>query len=346
MIHSIKQALTLSVPLTLTAHHHAQLFYQRYRLEPHKARQVYLNALAVEAVRIYLGWMGIECDLQASDSWNPIIQTLADVADLEVSGQGKLECRPVLPRATTCYIPPETNADRIGYLPVRLNTDLTTATLLGFMPGESIIVNIDKETSTVPLESFRPITSLFDRVQASPIWPERRTILGQWLKGAVESSWQTVETLLDPLPGFSFRSIALFNPTDTDSAIVRGKLIELALPSVSSQPQTEDIQSADRLDEESRTFSPSHYRAALIVGIEPNDSLQLNVQIKLCPAVDERYLLEDLKLRVRDAQGIVVMEAQARQVDRLQLDFRGIVNERFTVEVALDNVTWVEEFTI
>ena len=40
------------------------------------------------------------------------------------------------------------------------------------------------------------------------------------------------------------------------------------------------------------------------------------------------------------------METQARQVDRLQLDFRGIVNERFTVEIALNNVAWVEAFTI
>lgn len=166
MLHSLKQELTLSVPLTLAAHHRAQLFYKRHA-NPRKAKQVYLNTLAIEAVRTYLGWLGIASDPQASDSWDPIIQTLADVADLVLPEQGKLECRPVLPGAETCYIPPETNANRLGYLPVLFDASLETATLLGFIPSNKVSV----ETEEILLTQVQPIVSLLDMLkpQAEPV---------------------------------------------------------------------------------------------------------------------------------------------------------------------------------
>ena len=111
MLHSTKQELTLSIPLTLAAHHQAQLFYQQHP-NPLKAKQVYLNTLAVEAVQTYLSWLDIATSLQTSDSCDPIMQTLTDVADLGLPERGRLECRSVLPGAKTCYIPPEVNADR------------------------------------------------------------------------------------------------------------------------------------------------------------------------------------------------------------------------------------------
>lgn len=59
---------TISVPL-LASHHQAQTFYQR-QANPHKAKQIskqiYLNTLAVEAVHIYLSWLGIASDLPAN----------------------------------------------------------------------------------------------------------------------------------------------------------------------------------------------------------------------------------------------------------------------------------------
>lgn len=326
MIHSTKQELTLSVPLTLTSHGQAQLFYQQHT-DPHKAKQVYLNTLAVEAVRTYLSWLGINSDLQASDSWDPIIQTLSDVADLALPGQGKLECRPVLPGATTCYIPPETNADRIGYLPVLFDSSLETATLLGFVSS----ADISTETEEISLSQLQPVTSLLDSLKPSVDMMDQPTYLGKWLKGAIESGWQSVETLLAPKPMFSFRSSELANPMASAGAVVRVKRLEF-----------------------------ESCQVALVVGIAPSDTLQSDIWVKLCPVdgntpsellsaeerLRHRYLPEAIEIRILDDQNVVVMEAQSRQTDMLQLNFRGMLNEQFTIEVALNDVSLIQRFVI
>ena len=87
-------------------------------------------------------------------------------------------------------------------------------------------------------------------------------------------------------------------------------------------------------------------QVALIVGISSDNSLQSNIFVKLCPAGRDRYLPEGLEIRILDAENTSVMEAQARQVDMLQLNFKGIANERFAVKVTLGDVDLVEDFTI
>ena len=335
----IQQKLTLSIPLTLTGHHAAQLFYQRHA-DPHKAKRVYVNTLVVEAVHTYLGWLGIVSDLQASDSWDPIIQTLADVADLEIPGQGKLECRPVLPGDTTCYIPPEAHDNRIGYLPVHLDTELKTATLLGFVPS----ANISVETEEVPLTHLQSIASLFDYLRPQSNLSEKGVDLGQWLRGTVTSGWQTVEELFRPQPVFNFRGLKLSDPADASEAVVRGKLIKLAPPASyhQSELQINELYAADAYARRHQVCS----QIVLIVGIMPSNVLQHNIWVKLCPTSDRFNLPEDLEIRVLDSQESVVMEAQSRQTDMLQFNFRGMINEQFTVEIALNGVSLVEKFII
>lgn len=342
MIHSTQQELTLSIPLTLSAHQSAQRFYQRHR-DPKKAKQVYLNTLAVEAVCTYLAWLDIKSDLPASDSWDPVVQTLADVADLELPGQGKLECRPVLPEEITCYIPPETNAGRIGYLPVLFDAALETATLLGFIPG----AEVDPETQEVSLSALHPLDTLFDRLKPQTSPSAQSTHLGQWLEGDVSSSWQPVEALFGSQPVFSFRSLDL--STAVTSSAVRGKLLELLPPfNGTSKASRLDDYSKDALSaaEISALTQQANCRVALVVGITPGDALQSNIWVKLCPMDGSVRLPEDLEVRVLDDQDIVVMEAQSRQTDMLQLNFRGMLNEQFAVEVAWKGVSLIEKFVI
>ena len=343
MLHSIQQELTLSVPLTLAAHHRAQLFYERHS-DPHKAKQVYLNTLAIEAVRTYLNWLGIASDPQASDSWDLVIQTLADVADLVIPEQGKLECRPVLPGSETCYIPPETNADRLGYLPVLFDESLETATLLGFIPSNKVSI----ETEEILLSQVQPIVSLLNTLKPQSRPAENFTHLGQWLTG-IAIGWQTVEELFGPQPVFSFRSLELEEQMSPLDSAVRGKLLELKSSNnghrkelVSKGFVSSDGQVADTLALSDRADS----RVALVVGITPTDALQSDIWVKLCPVGSDRYLPEDLEIRVLDDQNAVAMEAQSRQTDMLQLNFKGMLNERFTVEVALNGVSLLEKFVI
>lgn len=350
MIHSIQQALTLSVPLTLTSHSQAQLFYQQ-QADLRKAKQVYLNTLAVDAVRTYLSWLGIDGDLQASDSWDPVIQTLSDVADLVLPGQGKLECRPVLPESATCYIPPETRGDRIGYLPVLLDKGLKTATLLGFIPSE----NIGPKTEEIGLETsigqLQPLMSLLSLLKPTDSTVAEPVHLGEWLQGAVANGWEAVETLLEPQPKFSFRSSELANFLAATDAVARVKVLELGLSALGerSKLRSNSKPFGSSTPADTYTCLParlSSCRVALAVEIVQSDALQSDIWVKLCPADGDRYLPEAMDIRIIDAQNMVVMEAQSRQTDILQLNFRGMLNEQFTVEVALNDVSLIERFII
>ena len=315
MIYSTEQDLTLPVPLTLRGHQTAQLFHQQHS-DTQKAKQVYLNTLAIDAVHSYLSWLGIATDLQASDSWNLAIQALADVADLEIAGQGKLECRPVLPGSAVCSVPPETWSDRIGYVAVRLDADLQTATLLGFVP------KVDAEE--VPLSQFQSIAVLLEhlKLQQQPKPIQEGVNLGQWMQGMFTSGWCSVEELFGPQPTLSFRSVEVSTSVEQASSLTtRVKLLEL-MPRSNNQ------------------------EVALLMALMPTDSHQVDIWVKLCPTIGVAYLPEDLEIRVLDEQGTVVMQAQSRQTDMLQLKFRGVVGERFSIEITLNDINLVETFVI
>lgn len=314
MIDSTEHNLTLPVPLTLKAHHTALMFYQQHS-DARKAKQVYLNTLAIDAVRSYLSWLGIATDLQASESWNPALQALADVADLEIPGQGKLECRPVLPGATVCYVSPEAWANRIGYIAVLLDADLKTATLLGFVPSV--------DTEELPLERLQSIATLLDILNPQPQPQTNKELvnLSQWAQGIFTTGWQAVEELLGPQPVLSFRSLELSRDLKPSGLTIRGKTLDLV-------PR-----------------SPSH-QVVLLVILMPRDSFQVDIWVKLAPPRCVPYLPEDLEIKILDEQGEAVMQAQSRQTDMLQLNFQGIVGEQFSIELELNNINLVETFVI
>ena len=61
------------------------------------------------------------------------MQLCENVADLEIVGVGKLECRPVTSTANSCHIPWEVRDLRIGYTIVRIDDSLKKAEILGFI---------------------------------------------------------------------------------------------------------------------------------------------------------------------------------------------------------------------
>lgn len=82
------------------------------------------------------------------------------------------------------------------------------------------------------------------------------------------------------------------------------------------------------------------------IAILPTNALQSDVSVKLCPAGSDRHLPEGLRIRILDDKDTVAMEAQSRQTDRLQLNFRGVLNEKFAVEVVFNGVSLIERFII
>ncbi|MEY3870237.1 MAG: hypothetical protein RLZZ338_4131 [Cyanobacteriota bacterium] len=147
----------LEIPLNQNAHQCALKFAQEQATK-HKGKQVYLNTLAVYAVNYFLEWAEWETNLDQSDSWNPGLRALFNVADLVIPDIGKLECRAVTEGETVIYLPPEVREERIAYIGVLLPEKLDKAKLLGFIPA----ADIDEEISEIPLESLQPIEQLSD----------------------------------------------------------------------------------------------------------------------------------------------------------------------------------------
>lgn len=313
------EPLTITVGLGLEAHSQAEEF-QRYHSNPHKAKQVYLNTLAVYAVNVYLQCRELETDLESSTSWDPVIQTLMDVADLVVKNRGKLECRPVLLDAEVVCVPPEVWAERIGYVAVQLSESLREATLLGFVEKVA-----RKELPLSQLRSLQELPGYLNNIR--PL-----VNLSQWFENICEAGWQALEALLDtqsPDLALSFRSpgeaVLDTQPSDLvlnfrSSEVRRCKLVELATPDQS---------------------------VAMIVVLTGTSEQEMDIRVEVQPPQGQAYLPSNLQLMLLDEDGETVIDAYTRSDNKtIQLEFSGESGDRFSVKVALGNVSVTENFII
>jgi len=303
----------ITLPISQIARMTAQQFANQ-QPTPEKAEQVRLNTLAVWVVNDYLQMMDIPTNLQASDSWNPVIRLCANVADLEIPSVGRLECRPVRLHQQTCNIPPETWEERVGYLVVQFDESLQEAKLLGFIPRV-----IDER---LPLTQLQPLEALIDHLAAPFV------NLSQWFAGIFETGWQTIESLwnLPELrPAYAFRSIETVEknaPNQPESVTRRAKLIDLGIQ-IFNQP------------------------VILMVEITPETDQQTSIRLQLHATGSQIYLPPGVQLTVLDGSGEVFLEAQARKLDNyIQLQFRGTPTEQFSVKVTLNDTSITEHFMI
>jgi hypothetical protein len=294
---------SFTVPLGLEAHLRAEQF-QRYQPVPDKAKQVYLNTLAVYAVNVYLQCREFETDMEKSASNDPVMQILMDTADLVVKNCGKLECRPVLPDAQVVCVPAEVWEERIGYVAVQLSESLREATLLGFVEKVS--------RSELPLSQLRSLQELPGYLnKIKPL-----VNLSQWFENLFEVGWQSLETLLAEESAelaLSFRSAPV--------AELRGcKQIELGTPSQS---------------------------VVIIVAIAGESEQEMDIRVEVQPPQGQTYLPSNLQLMVLDEDGEAVMDIHSRSDNKnIQLEFSGEPGDRFSVKVALGDVSVTENFII
>ncbi|MEJ1931059.1 DUF1822 family protein [Nostoc sp. NIES-2111] len=307
------------LPISQAARTTAQQFANN-QPNSQKAEQVRLNTLAVSVVNDYLQMMEVPTNLTASDSWNPIMQLCADVADLEIPSLGRLECRPVQSHEQVCSIPPETWEERIGYVIVQVDETNSEAKLLGFIKKVT--------TETLSLNQLQPIEALIDRLEqlkSSPV--DALVNLSQWFMGQCEAGWQTIEDLwnsLEARPAYAFRSPVSTPETASNQQAVtrRAKLIDLGIQIVNQQ-------------------------VMLIMEIAPETNGKTSVRLQLHAIGNQIYLPTGVELKVLDTSGAVFLEAQARSADNyLQLQFRGELEEQFSVQVSLDDMSVTENFVI
>jgi hypothetical protein len=318
MRHTTKP-FTFKVKLSQEAHHIASQF-RRQQLDFHNAQQVYLNTLAVYAVNNYLKQNGIETNLEASDSWNLAIQSLVDIADLEVKDLGKLECRPVFSDTNFVYIPAEVWEDRIAYVAVQMNESLTEATLLGFTKTATTEEFAISQLQT--LEGLPKYLNDLKKCQRSPV------NLNQWFENVIEAGWQTFEELFGkPEESLAFRR----HVKPEESLAFRVRSVKRVKPL--------------QLGMQLASFSVA---LALDLTQEANQKVRIRVQVHSFG--DNIFLPEGLKLMVLDDEGEVFLEASAGSADRLiqtqQFQFVDQPEGQFTVKVVLDETTITEDFVI
>jgi hypothetical protein len=301
--------LALAMPLTQAGLEMADRFAEAQPEGP-KRHQVRNNTLAVQVVADYLNLMGIPTDLPLSDSWNPVLQLCSDVADLEIPGVGRLECRPVDSLEAPCHVPLEVWDDRIGYVVVYLDrTVRQEGLILGFVPQVTQeALPLDQLDSIEALlghlfelrTQTRTTAGLIDQIQTT------RTKLTQWLDRLADSGWQAIDSLLSPaqlVPVYAVRSDTQAEPP----LISQGKLLDL-----------------------------SHGQVVLVVGIAQSGP-ETTVRLQVLPSEQNTALTTlplNLRLQVLDGAGNLFLEAVAGEADRgLQLVLNGVPGELFSVQV-------------
>lgn len=310
----------LTLPITHAARRTAQQFASN-QPTPEKAEQVRLNTLCVWVVNDYLEIMGIPTNLTSSDSWNPVIRLCANIADLELPGVGRLECRPVNISQQMCYIPPETWEQRVGYVIVQVDESLEEAKLLGFVDNMA--------TEELPLSQLQPLEDLIDHLAELKQTPAMTLVnLSQWFTGILDSGWQSVQSIWNQSqfrPAYAFRSgetVEQNAANQNDVFTRRAKLIDLGIQ-IANQP------------------------VMLIVEIRPEVNQQTSIRLQLHPTGNQIYLIPGVQLTVLDESGAVFLETQARSADNyLQLQFRGESAEQFSVKVTLNDASVTEHFVI
>lgn len=337
------------VYLTISARIKAQQFSQN-QSNAQKAEQVYKNTLAISAVNTYLNYSGWITSLITSNSWNPIMQSLMNVADLDVPDYGKVECCWVDSQAKFLVISPEVRENRIAYIAVSLQPSLESAKLLGFIPKfAEDKISLDQLKPILELPAYlqdwkqaqesqqeagakigkkleTPLNSLRPKGQGQKFADFPVAKLKQWLKGLFGEEWKALDTIFVPNPNLSFRNtkqLARQNiiATDTlDEGISRVKLLNLA-------------------------SGEEDNAVALIVCLKER-SRDLDISVIICPTNQNFYLPQGLAIFLLDRQQEIVMQAEAEQTKNIEFRFSGEPGECFSIKVCLGKQSQVETFSL
>ncbi|MEO1340600.1 MAG: DUF1822 family protein [Cyanobacteria bacterium J06635_13] len=300
------------VNIPLAAHVQAEKF-RRYQSIGSKAKQVYLNTLGVFAANSYLNLIGWSTSLEQSDSWNPVAQTMLNVADLQIPGYGKIECCVVISPQSKVVVPPEVWSGRIAYLVIMLDQTLESAEILGFARKIS--------QPEFPLTELEPVNKFPSYLsQQKRIEPISTVGLSSWMRGTLDCGWQNLDELFSPPVAMSFRSKQLVEAPLAPVCESRVKLAKLG---------------KDR-----------EHTIALILNVQPLSATEFNVSVKVSNYQYEHHLPEGLELVIVDRYGHPVMIAQANETETIEFCFSGEIQENFAVEIALDDWFVVENFTI
>lgn len=300
------------VLLTQAMQHQAQGFAQQ-QPENNKARQVYLNTIAIAALANFLTILGIANHPDRSDSWNPAVQLASEGCDLLIGSLGRLECRAIEARQhpiEAIAIPPEVESDRLGYVVVQIDLATSEATLLGFIP--------QLNQNPLPLAQLQPMPALIEHLTRLEQRTQNLVNVSQWLQGQVTAGWDTLAEVAAQL-----------------------QAPQLQTPSLAWRLQGDCVRRAKPLE------CASGLRIALVAGIRTISDQRKEIAVEVYPLGGQVYLPPQLQFTLLDEADNPLMEAQARTENQnIQFEFKGEVGDRFTVQIEFDTFFHQEQFCI
>ncbi len=307
--------LTYSGPISTSIRRSSEQLSKQFS-NTNKAQQVMLNNLSVLFVNSYLQFMGIETDLEASDSQNPLQQIYMDIADLSLGNNSILECRPVLEGEDLVYIPPESQSNRIGYVAVQISKSFREAKILGFIQ--------EATEEYIPINKLQPLDDLFECLESIQshhipiasnivLFNSKLVDLKQWFNNSFDIGWVSVADLLTTTANHALvRGV-------NGNFVSRGKLINLG--------------------------KTVEQQVILIVTATPENEHEMDVIVEVHPVTGKTFLFPYLHLAVLDADGEAVMEAHTRNHNKnIQLEFSNDLDQHFSVKLTLGDVSAIENF--
>jgi hypothetical protein len=297
----------ITIHLDRLAHYYAGLFASQ-QATPQKGKQVYLNTLAVCAVNNYLKWLSVPTRLEQGDTWNAVLRSLFDTADLVIPQLGKLECRAILPEADTVTLPPEVISDRLGYVVVQVTECLTRVNLLGFLPPQ----NHEQLPQPIPLNRLQSLDRLIDKLHEQPC-----VRLGQWFAGFFSPDWSAL---------YAFR----------------GATIESAPRNTSESPQV-----LSRAKVFTGQQNEQEVSLLVVLRILQISEQEVEIRVQLYPHGLNTFLPPGLEAKILDEQGLECMQGIAGINNKgLELTFRCAAQEYFSLLINVDTLTFREQFIV
>jgi hypothetical protein len=308
-----REQTSFTIPLSSKAHEIADKKRQGIS-NTENAKKIYLNTLAVYAVKYYLDCMGFESNFLDVNSSNPWMLSLIDLADLDVTNIGKIECRPVLPDAEYLEIPTEVMSDRVAYVAVQFNQSLKEAEILGFTT---------QTLAKVPLSQLQSVDNLLDYLTARE--QSAKVNIRQWLEGVITEGWLNVEEIFNPRE-LSFRCARNFSVT-------KCKKIDIGL-----HLNNESVVLIVKLKPKNQE----------ITDIKNQNKGEIDIIVQVQPDTEKSVSLPPgLKLIVTDENGQEVDAAVSRLNDNwMDIELSAELNEEFSVDIILGESKVTQDFVV
>ncbi|MBP0019389.1 MAG: DUF1822 family protein [Cyanobacteria bacterium SBLK] len=333
------------------------LTFAREQSEPQKAEQVGLNTLAVLALRNYLDLMAIATNLEGSDSWNPVLRTTANVADLIISNIGQLECMPVRINANASLsseqflgsIPPEVRWERIGYSVVGIDEKERVAVPLGFVKTAG--------TGEIYVRDLQDLPTLLDYLANLA---RDRVHLNLWFAALFSANWQAPESLLPSTSETAMPSNPTSSPWWQNLADAGRQAWErlvgedggdlepagLAFRRGNEMPFPEaDVCRAKLID---LGISLNDRAIVLLVALAKQADERIKILVRANPEPENPYLPQNLQLALVGDNGEILQSVTSRNQDLYILlkPFTVDAGTDFQLRVSLDSARVEESFSV